>query len=313
MTSHRLDCLKLCLDMMVQSGTLNLFDQGVFLLNGVAGKHLDYVNTFIQSHPEIPWDTVPGPRGRHERISSLENQCVERYPEAVYVKLDEDVFVSEGWAESILATYERHRHDDNLALVTTCMPNSAVALYYLLKEFYPEKWDEYTSRFGQEPSLEFNGLTWKNAHVAEWSARYFIDLKAANKRHQDVVKESHKETDIKFSNRFSICCVCWDYRHWQKMGGIPKKDEVEWCDWIVQNKQFNVMDTSRVILHYSFFVQQDWLDRTHLLEDIRHINLPDSLSSTSGPAYYLPWLKRLACQTPRAIKRKVTHLFKRSS
>ena len=50
--------------MLIKSGEMRHFDQGVLLLNGVVGKHLDYVNHFLaQDHP-IPWDTVTGPRGR---------------------------------------------------------------------------------------------------------------------------------------------------------------------------------------------------------------------------------------------------------
>ena len=40
----------------------------------------------------------------------------------MYVKVDEDVFVSSGWAERLFAAYEKYRDRDNLSLV--CDPDT---------------------------------------------------------------------------------------------------------------------------------------------------------------------------------------------
>ena len=64
LTSHRLDCFRLCMDMLIHGGSIHRFDRVVLLLNGVKGRHLRYVQKLQARHPDIPWDTVAGPRGR---------------------------------------------------------------------------------------------------------------------------------------------------------------------------------------------------------------------------------------------------------
>ena len=43
LTSHRLDCFRLCMDLLIYGGSIRRFDQVVLLLNGVQGRHLRYV------------------------------------------------------------------------------------------------------------------------------------------------------------------------------------------------------------------------------------------------------------------------------
>ena len=70
------------------------------------------------------------------------------------------------------------------------------------------------------------------------------------------------------------------------------------------NNQVNILDSSQVVLHYSFFVQQDWLDRTTLLEDIRASNLPSTLKPGSL-RYQLPRVGRTFSQLPRVVTRRL--------
>jgi hypothetical protein len=93
--------------------------------------------------------------------------------------------------------------------------------------------------------------------------------------------------------------------HWQEMGGIPGDEEPAWGQWVPDHGKFNVLVTDTIVHHYSFFVQQDWLDRSSLLEDIRMANLPDTLPSKTA-RYYFPRLLRIAQQVPRGLKRKLS-------
>lgn len=294
LTSHRLDCLKLNLALLEKNGVLPAFDRVVFLLNGVEGAHRDCIEAFIAKHPEVCWDTISGPRGRSECISSLENQCVRKYPGHVYVKIDEDIFVPAGWPQRMFEAYEAHRADPRLALITPLIPNNAYGLWFLVTRVFPDLLPAFLQRFGAAPSPEIQGLTWRLPSVAEWAIRQFIDLEDANRR----VRERSESADLpryhRFTDRFSIGCILFDYRHWQAMGGIPPKDEPEWCEWIEKNGAFNVLDTSHLVQHYSFFVQQDWLDRSTALEDLAAVNLGVRMNvlQRHGPrvARFLPQL-----------------------
>ena len=106
-----------------------------------------------------------------------------------------------------------------------------------------------------------------------------------------------------FTIPFSIGSIGYDYRHWKKMGGIPWNDEPGWCQWIEEHKQVNVLDCRQIALHYTFFVQQEWLDRSTLLEDIRAINLPDTVSLAER--LHLHRAMRITRQIPSILRRRL--------
>jgi hypothetical protein len=299
LTSHRLDCLRLCTERLVATNAFAFFDRVIFLLNGVEGVHLRYVQDFMAAHPEVNWDTVAGPRGRNERISGLENECIRRHPGGLYIKMDEDVFVSAGVFQKMLAAYETAGGDTKLALVTPVVPNNASGSFYLLNKF-PALKEEYLARFNQPLTTDYNGPVWINPWIAEWLTREFLDLEAAVRR----LKNAGAGELQRFAYRFSINCILFDYRHWDAMGGVPKDDEPAWTQWVVDHGAYNLLVTDAIVHHYSFFVQQDYLDRSSLLEDIRIANLPGTLTRNS-PAYVLPRWVRIGRQVPGAIRRRL--------
>jgi len=309
MTSHRLDCLKICLHCHEQANSYAFFDKVVFLLNGVVGEHLDYVNQYMAERPDVDWDTVVGPRGRSERISALENQCVERYPEHLYMKTDEDVFVAKGWAECMYETWQEHQANDQLACITPMMANTSVGLHQALTTLYPEHLDAFRAKFGKDPDPDGQSETRFNPEIGIWGNQLFIDLEAANEENRKRLDSYDGGRWFPFSFAFTVCAVVFDYRHWQNMGGIPPKDEPEWCAWIEDHGHTNVLDRKTIAIHYSYGVQQDWIDRSTLLEDIR-CSLVGDLKKNSL-AYHLPRWKRIIPQIPRATRRKLQFLFGR--
>lgn len=201
----------------------------------------------------------------------------------------------------MLETYEQFSCRKDLALITPLIPNNALGLHRLLTAFYPEKRAEFMREFGLPPSNAAQGATWQNPYVAEWATRQFIDVESANAEQRLRLEAGEHGRWHEFCQPFSIGCICFDYAHVLRMGGsLPSRDEPEWCEWISRNKQTCVMDQSMIALHYAFFVQQEWLDRSSLLEDIRAANLPGTSPGWS------PLLRRwrFATQIPGILKRK---------
>lgn len=299
LTSHRLDCFRLCMDLVLRANPCAFFDRVVLLLNGVGGRHLRYVEQLRRLHPAIPWDIIAGPRGRGRFISNLQNECIRRYPDALYFKIDEDTFVSRDWAQRLLAAYEKHSSDAGLSLLTPIIPNNGLGWDYLLNAFADVR-REYESMFQEPVSPAFDGPVWINPHIAEWITRKFINMDEANEKIR-ILK--NREPYIRFARRFSINCLCYDYRHWKELGEIPEYDEVGWGDWIVAHNKYALLVTDTLVHHYSFFVQQDWLDRSSLLEDLRRSNLPETAPSALTAMFHR--FVRIAQQTPRVIKRRL--------
>ena len=313
LTKDRRDCVDMNLLLHERGGSFEVFDKVVFLLNAVTPSHMRFIDSFIERHPGISCDKIIGDGTRPKGISDMQNRCIEKYPDSFYVKTDEDVFVPPGWAHMMVEAYEAHKDRDDLALITPLLPNNAYGLHILLTHYYPELLEEHRQRFGCLPSIEPTGLTWRSPYVGEWASRKFINLAQANQtqriKAQSPLFPEHRTPNTEtippyhyFNQYFSIGCIGYDYRHWKKMGGIPWNDEPGWCKWIEENQQTNVLDCRQIALHYTFFVQQEWLDRSSLLEDIRTTNLPDTV--TLSDSLHIHRANRIARQLPAIFKRR---------
>ena len=296
LTSHRLDCLKLCIDLLVRGGSGARFERVCILCSGGEGALRAYVDALPRLHPGVRWDFFHGPRGRGKPISDLQNDCVRRYPGRLYFKLDEDTFVSRDWDDELAAAYEAHRDDPRLSLLTAVVTNNQRGAYHLLTTF-PELGAEFTRRFQAPLVTDRMGPVWHRPDCAAFVIRSFLNLDAGNAR----LRAAGGPATLTFSYPFSINCIAYDHRHWEEIGGVPEQDENGWGEWIPKNGKHIVLAARALVHHYSFFVQQEWLDRTALLEDLRQANLPGS----GGPLDGLKRFGRLAGQLPAILRRRL--------
>jgi hypothetical protein len=332
LTKDRRDCVEMNLRLHELGGSFEVFDHVVFLLNKVTRHHMRFIDAWIERHPWVACDKIIGDGTRPKGISDMQNRCIEKYPESFYAKTDEDVFVQPGWAGMMWEAYETHRDRDDLALITPLVPNNAYGLYILCHYFYPDLLDAHRHRFQCDPEPHRDSFTWHSPYVAEWATRTFIRLAEANEKHYkrlhtELQKLKLKENNPQFGSKmppspslqssivgfqfpyhlfsipFSIGCIGYDYRHWKKMGGIPWNDEPGWCKWVEDHGQTHVLDCRQIVLHYTFFVQQEWLDRSTLIEDIRSANLPDTV--TLADRLQIHRLNRIARQLPAIFRRRI--------
>lgn len=301
LTNARRDCARLAIDLLFRHGNHRHFDRIVFLLNGVTDQHMRFVDSIIAAHPDVSWDKILGDGTRPAGIAAMQNRCIERYPDNLYMKIDEDVFVGSGWAERMIETYEALRGRGNLGLVSPLIPNNGIGLHTLLTRFYPEHLEAHRKIFGRDPTPDRAGFTWHSPKVAEWATRLFLDIETANKIQRERLQTTGHPRHLEFSQPFSIGCIAYDFDLWKKMGGIPPSDEPGWCQWIEEHGHFNVLDCSQLVLHYSFFVQQEWLDRTSLLEDLCEANLGEK---TGGISRIAARASRIIPQIPGILKRR---------
>ncbi len=295
LTSHRLDCLKLCIDLLIQGGSANRFDRICLLCSGITGRHRRFVRSLPNRHPDISWDFIWGARGRGKPISDMQNECVRRYAHNLYFKIDEDTFVSSDWDLALQDAYEHYKDHPDLSLLTPVVTNNQRGAYHLLTTF-PELGEEFVRRFNKPIVTDRMGPVWLYPQCAEFLVRRFLNLEQANRelRAQD-------DTTRTFSYPFSINCICYDHRHWEEIGGVPEEDENGWGKWIPEQNKFIVLACRAVVHHYAFFVQQNWLDRTTLLEDIRNANC---FPPVSGCRKRWRQIRRILPQIPAALLRK---------
>jgi len=327
LTSHRLDCFRLCIDLLVRGGSASRFERVAILCSGVVGRHLEYVQSLPRRFPDVRWDFIYGAKGRGKPISDMQNACVSRYPDALYFKLDEDTFVSRDWDLQMEQIHQVYRGHERLALVSAVVTNNQRGAYHLL-HVTPGLGDEFKRAFQQPIITDRMGPIWILPQCGAFMMRRFLDLEKGNRELRSANRQAIQQgkwppgeavsaspewlpplprgimaehPSIPFSYPFSINCICYDYRHWKEIGGVPEEDENGWGKWIPANGKFVVLAADALVHHYSFFVQQNWLDRTDLLEAIRRANIPDSRCAIGG---WLARLFRILKQVPGAITRR---------
>ncbi len=296
LTSHRLDCLRLCVDLLVRGGSAARFETVCLLCSGVTGAHRRYVEELPRRHPGVRWEILHGARGRGKPISDLQNECVRRHPDRLYFKLDEDTLVSGDWDVEMAAAHAAHDGDPARSLVTAVVTNNQRGAYHLLTTF-PELGSEFTRRFAAPVVPDRLGPVWHRPDCAAFMIRSFLDLADGNAR----LRARGGPSALTFSYPFSINCIAYDYAHWQEIGGVPERDEDGWGEWIPKHGKHIILATRALVHHYAFFVQQEWLDRTSLLEEIRRANLGPIDPLAAGAAR----CGRIARQIPAILRRRL--------
>ena len=119
-------------------------------------------------------------------------------------------------------SHRRARERLDLSLITATIPNNGLGCWQLLNVF-PEVRKAFLAlpRAGHVPTAD--GPVWFYPHLAEWIIRRFLNLDDANRR----VREATPDPWVPFHDRFSINCICYDYRPGRKRRRA-RNDEVGW-------------------------------------------------------------------------------------
>ena len=140
-TSHRMDCFLLCLKCLELYTDLSRFSKIYVLANAVSDEHALMVKSFQHRHRNVI-DIHLTPRGITPAVLAMQNFIMARHPEEVFVKLEEDVFVTPGWLEQLLAAYKLHLNSPRVAAVVPVMPVTRTGrqvMARLLRRHYPRE------------------------------------------------------------------------------------------------------------------------------------------------------------------------------
>lgn len=138
-TSHRMDCFLLCLKCLELYTDLSRFAKIYVLANEVSGEHAVMVKAFQHRHRNVV-DIHLTPRGITPAVLAMQNFIMARHPGEVFVKIEEDVFVTPGWLEQLLAAYKLHQNSPRVAAVVPVLPVTRTGRQVtarLLRKHYP--------------------------------------------------------------------------------------------------------------------------------------------------------------------------------
>lgn len=141
LTSHRMDCFLLCVKCLELYTDLSRFKKIYVLANDVSDEHAVIIKAF-QGRRRNVVDIHLTPRGVAPAVVAMQNFIMARHPGEVFVKIEEDVFVTPGWLEQLLATYKLHLGCPDVAAVTPVMPVTRTGrqvMARLLRKHYPRE------------------------------------------------------------------------------------------------------------------------------------------------------------------------------
>jgi hypothetical protein len=175
----------------------------------------------------------------------------------VYIRFDDDIcFIEPG---TIQALSQFRYENPEPFLISPIVINNALFTYIhqvLGKLYFPYK----ISANCLDP------IAWKSPQFAEALHRIFLE--AANNSKINHFKFLSRPIAI---NRFSINCISWLGKEFKEFEGLVphEEDEEEFLSVTkpTQIGKFNLFFGEKVVAHYSFFTQREYLDNTSVFED----------------------------------------------
>jgi hypothetical protein len=237
---------------------LSFFSRIIILANDVSVKHRNLINAFKAKHKQ----TIAihyKPRGL-THATAMQNKIYAQWPHSIFVKIDEDVFVSEFWLENLLKAYENHK-DDNVILFSPLIFNNWLGRHFLkgaLEKLYP---DEFNSTLSEGPIS-----TNSKYGVWIWKKILFGGLEKSLKN-ENILR------NYIFKTYLNINCILFDNRLLSKIIPFSDNDEKSINTFLDSSDFFGLMVPSSVVHHYSFGSQQTDIDGNIPLSLIKsHLN-----------------------------------------
>ncbi len=179
LTSHRTDCFWLCMKSLEKHTCLSIFKVIYILANDVSKSHNEIIKLYKSKHRNII-DIHCSPRGLNGCVIAMQNIVLEKHKNDIIVKIDEDVFVTQGWLSALSACYERYK-DTNSILYTPVIPNNLIGrrmLAPLLGEIFPKQYTGDLTENTVHKNITYGVWIWKK--VIKYDLPKIIKNRAQN-------------------------------------------------------------------------------------------------------------------------------------
>lgn len=154
------------------------------------------------------------------QISTIQNQIIADLMSDYYIKLDDDILVTEDWYKGFLGVLDRHSVD--LSVGSVVIPINGfgwipfLSIMGVIDEFKKD-FDEIDLIQGcTEPAV------WNSEYVTKFIWEKCLDLDNTARKFVDNQKE--KFIDYEVRSRYSIGAITFTHNTWEKMGGWKVED-----------------------------------------------------------------------------------------
>lgn len=255
-TSHRVDCILLCLRSLERFTNLGRFKAVYVVADGVSPDHAAILHKFMHTRDNVEVIHC-SQRGELPRAARVIEEILSRHLDDVIVSLEEDVFVTPLWLEQLLEGYRLHQASEDIPVVSALSPVSPAGRFALnrhLKGHHPA-----------ERSMFEGGVVEENWVYHRWMW-------------EKIVSENFVENWLKsgpapyfYPGFASMDCAVYDRRLIEAMLPLAadKAQDGPGSDWVsvtallMARKWKNAVVSRSIAHHYSFSTCEDYL-RSHV-------------------------------------------------
>lgn len=191
------------------------------------------------------------------QISMIQNQIIQKLRSEIYIKLDDDILVSENWTDGFIGVL--NRFGDAMSFGSVIIPINGFGWLPFL-EIMGYK-DEFISEFPNEKLVQdcMDVPVWKNEKVVEFIWNKTLDIDLTNKIF--IQKQNYEFKDLICPHRYSIGAIIFTHKVWERMGGWKVTDS-----FYRKYKAKNYLD--RIIKLVAAALNKNQLNRTNEIVDI---------------------------------------------
>ena len=154
------------------------------------------------------------------QVALIQNSLIEKLRRDIYIKLDDDIFVTDNWSKSFLNVYERNY--TNISIGSVIIPINGFGWTIFLKIMNLE--EDFILRFPDVKLIQ--GCTepaiWDNPEVNEYFWSKCLDLDSTAKH---FLKSQKSYNDYEVPYRYSIGGIIFSHEFWEKMNGWKVSEE----------------------------------------------------------------------------------------
>ena len=285
-TSHRVDCLKLCLDCLVQNTDIDRFKHIYIIANEVTLPHLLIAQDFCNQWPNASL-VQASPRGLVPAVIRSVNSIIRQHPGETFVKIDEDVFVTRGWLDALTQCHLDHRANDEILLSAALCPISGSGYPYF-KTIMERDLSEYYLRYAS-CTAELN----KNKFLHRYLWEAVLEGGLLDRFHEKTT------ANYLYASSIVINCIMFDQRLVDEVYPFPLVQDPETgmacVDELAVNRALKgrkvAMPSAPVVHHYSHWRSEEYLRRHVPLSRVRAMLMEQKdyermPAHSSGPIAY---------------------------
>ncbi|MBW7889137.1 MAG: glycosyltransferase [Bacteroidetes bacterium] len=149
------------------------------------------------------------------QIAEIQNQAIREIKSDIYIKVDDDILVSENWTKPFINVYERNWK--TMSIGSVIIPINGFSWVPFMEIYGCMK--SFKKAFPKEELRQSctDSAVYKNEKVAEFLWNNCLNVNSSAKRFIKVQNNTYK--DIFCPHRYSIGAIIFSHQLWEKMGG----------------------------------------------------------------------------------------------